>query len=750
VKPQFAQHFSQDWLKEPVIWLDREGRMLESNYSASFLFGYTKEELLTKNIWDIDNQLFQSRWNKLWDEMLAQRFVKIQTKFRRKNESTVPVELYCQHYWLEGKDYMCAIVRDMTDIVSYQEQLWASQSKYEQLLKNLPLAMVVFGQDGKLFLANKTFEQCFGPLSIKVDWKEFLGENLFIKKKCDDLIKSLEPLFRSEVLTWGPELWSFKNSRGEKRQLELNINRSGSEIIFCFDDFTDRLYAESELQKLSEAVNQSKASIVITNKKGEIEYVNPAFLAMTGYTWEEVSGQNPRILQSGLTPPEIFKDLWGTITHGKTWTGEFHNQRKDGSLYWESVNISPIIDKQGHITHYVAVKDDASTRKSTELLLLKAKESAEDASLAKSMFLANMSHEIRTPMNGIMGFTELLLDTVKDTEQRSFLQLIQRSSQSLLMIINDILDISKVEANKVELSNTEFDLIQTVSDAVVLARGKLTDERIRIEWDPTNCPKWVLGDALRFRQVLTNLLGNAVKFTLEGKVTVTGRVLEKAESIWRLEFMVEDTGPGIAENKFDQIFEPFQQADNSITRKYGGTGLGLALSRKLVRLMGGDLRVKSELGKGSCFFFDVCFEEVLLEMKNYNPPEKTESTQLLKPLYLLLCEDNLINQKLATKLLQSMGCTVDVALNGAQGVTLVSQNKYDLILMDLQMPVLDGLSATQKLRLNGCKIPIVAMTANAMQGDREICLSAGMNDYITKPIKRQNLIDVLNKITSIC
>ena len=742
----FSQHFSQDWLREPVAWLNRQGQVRDINLAMDQVFGYSKEDLLKRHLWEIDRGDLQIQWSSLWESMMNHRFVKVNSIFAHQLGHPLHVEIYCQHYWLDGKDYMCAMFRDVSEVIRYQEQLRASQFKFEKLLKTVPLPIAVFSQEGQLFMTNYSFEKIFGKMEIQRNFQDLLSQWLWNDTEKTRLLPLFWPVLSGEIQQIGPELVICKNHQGEARQMELHVTRSGNEFILCLEDLTDRLSAESELRKLSQAVHQSSASIVITNTKAEIEYVNPAFLKLSGYSWEEVKGANPRVLQSGFTPKSVFVALWNTITKGKTWTGEFQNKRKDGSFYWEMVNISPIKNQSGEITHYVAVKDDATTRKHAELLLIEAKRNAEDASLAKSMFLANMSHEIRTPMNGIIGFTDLLLDMVKDPDQHSYLEMIHRSSEALLKIINDILDISKIESNKVELFNVVFDLQQTISDVINLAHTKLRDDSVKIHWENANLPQWVHGDELRFRQVLSNILGNAVKFTTQGSVVLTNSILEQRDQKLHLEFHITDTGPGIPADKLETIFEPFQQADNSITRKFGGTGLGLTLSRKLVQLMGGEIQLKSEEKKGSCFSFDVIFGSVDLESVVPVLPDHEESDHLERKLHLLLCEDNLINQKLAVKILESLGCAVELAGDGATGVEKGLINFYDVILMDLQMPIMDGLTATKKLRSFGCKTPIVAMTANAMQGDREICLASGMNDYVSKPIRRKELIAALRRV----
>ena len=485
-------------------------------------------------------------------------------------------------------------------------------------------------------------------------------------------------------------------------------------------------------------VEQASDGIFIADEAGRYLDVNASGCRLVGYSRDELLNKTiADLLPEGERERHTL--FFQRIMDGETMMGDWLLQRRDGTLLPAEVSAKRLPD--GRLQSIVR---DISERKSSEDELHKAKEAAEAASQAKSRFLANMSHEIRTPMNGIIGMTDLALDTSLTPVQREYLELVKESADSLLGVLNDILDFSRIEAGKMMLQSSVFAIRPLVENSVKSfghqAREKGVEIVSRVAGD---VPERVRGDATRLRQVVVNLVGNALKFTECGTVSLTLELESPAaEGEVVLRFAVSDTGIGIAPNQFEEIFESFSQGDGSITRRYGGTGLGLAISRRLVTMMGGRIWVESVPGAGSIFRFTARFEAV--ENPSLPAAGEVALTSSL-PLRILLAEDNIRSQTVIQGMLEKYDHRVSVVTSGRGALEALEEREFDLVLMDVQMPEMDGISATRAIResdspLLDTDIPIIALTAHAMDGDRERCLAAGMNAYVSKPVRVAELI----------
>ncbi len=544
------------------------------------------------------------------------------------------------------------------------------------------------------------------------------------------------------------------------------------------DDLAARTEAERQIRETTAYLDvyrkivDTHAIVAETDTKGTIVSVNDAFCRISGYSREELIGQNHRILNSGTHTAETWREMYRCVAQGGIWHGELCNRAKNGQLYWVDTTIAPLYKEGGKLRGYFAIRADITSLKI-------AQTQAEAASHSKSEFLANMSHEIRTPMTAILGYTDLLTELgtcehcMNSTQAAQAIEAIQRNGEHLLAIINDILDISKIEADKMTVELMQVDVSEFVTDVLTTMQVKSQAKGLALKCElATTVPQSIVTDPTRLRQILVNLIGNSIKFTEHGEVVL--RLSSDPTQPELLYFAVNDSGIGMTPEQRGRLFQAFEQADTSMTRRFGGTGLGLRISKRLANMLGGDITVESQPGIGSCFTVSIATGTPVGKLMPSNPqPASTARQRLpdgrqsqvaaatghssdqrlpLASIRILLVEDGPDNQRLIMHHLKKAGASVHLACNGKLAVEamtvdghvdgpLATPQPFDLVLMDMQMPEMDGREATSLLRHKGATLPIIALTAHALQGDLQMCLEAGCNSRITKPIDRAHLIE---------
>lgn len=476
-------------------------------------------------------------------------------------------------------------------------------------------------------------------------------------------------------------------------------------------------------------------------------FINPAFTQLTGYPPEEVLGRNCRFLQGRGTEKESVRALRLAIAAGKPITLEFTNHRRDGRRFVNELRMAPVMDETGQLVAYIGIQHDVTARKRAEREAIKARRAAERANQEKSDFLAFMSHEVRTPLHGVMGTLALLLDTALDAEQRAYAETAQRCGATLLHTVNELLDLSRIEAGKLDVHSDPFSLADIVKDVLDLLAPAAAEKGIELSASLDHLlPGQLVGDPSRIRQVLINLTDNAVKFTHRGSVELRIAALPDGH----VGFAVTDTGIGIPPKLRQSLFTRFAQADHA--GEQIGSGLGLAICKRLVALMGGQIAVDSTPGRGSTFFFDLPLAHV--PESGTPPPRIAPQPVVVQPLAgahgrILLAEDGKANQLVAAAILRKAGYTVELARDGAEAAAAAESSDYDLILMDVRMPLMDGYAATRAIRAvpgpRG-RVPIIAMTASVMPGDTERCTAAGMDGHLPKPLGKTELLAAVQRV----
>lgn len=736
--------------------------IIDCNEAALRIFGYhNKEELLQKHPGKLSPPLQEDgsksleKAEEMMDTAICNRSHKYQWRHLHKDGTPFWAEVSITTISLQDKTLLHTIIRDITEKKYEEEQLQLYFRAVSQSIDGICITSL----DGIMQYTNQAWDTMHGYRS-----EEQLGKNLSIHHTDKQLEEDLAMMLQ-EVIRVGHMIQIIGHRKKDTSEFQtltsitalLDKEGNASGFLVISRDITESIDIEQKSRVLSQAVEQNFDGIVLTDLDERILRANTAWANMHGFSDKDslIDQQltifhTPEQNKNELIP--FLRKVWQKGHH----FAEIGHAHQDGSLFPTAMNISQFRDEKNDPIGLLVTARDISRQKDTERSLIRAKEEAEAANQAKGEFLANMSHEIRTPMNGIMGMTRLLMDSSLSPDQKNQLRMVQSSATRLLAIINDILDFSKIEAGKLLLEEVTFSLEEKLDELFTLMAQKAAERHIALKKQiPKEIPTHLIGDPSRLTQILINLVNNGLKFTENGSVSINISLEESTADDCLLRFAIQDTGIGIPKEKQAIIFQSFSQADTSHTRKYGGTGLGLTISSQLCKLMGGKIGVESEEGIGATFWFTSRFK---LPQKTNNKEARNLGTvvqsglsrqEILQGMSILLAEDEFINMTLALALLGQEGLRVTTAVNGREAVERFQKGSFDAILMDIQMPELDGYQATAAIRaherLHAGHVPIIAMTAHAMQGDREKCLAAGMDDYISKPLDPETMFQVIER-----
>lgn len=597
-----------------------------------------------------------------------------------------------------------------------------------------PYCEVLFGYTIDNYLHNNWWEET-----------SFLKEDIILnKEKIKDIVSG-----KSQISP-KPYESKVKCKDGNFKWIEWRDSLSAENTFTSFGvDITKRKSQEIAEFHSDAIINSVDAMVLVSDFNSNVIFCSPSVERMLGYTEEEIMGDNwwKLTYENEHEANKVKESIHNYVYfHIKDFTdiSKRKIRTKNGDYKWIEWQLS-----RGLNDTYISIGTDITNRVATELELKEAKDTAEKSLKVKDEFLANMSHEIRTPLNAVIGFTDLLLETELTIEQREHLETMRNSGEILLSLINNVLDLAKLDSNKVEIEEISFNLHKSLYEVVKLMNLKAKEKKIGLELEiQPDVPEFVLGDPTRIGQILLNLIGNAIKFTDEGSVKISVKSVKDEENESNVYFEIRDTGIGIVSNKISTVFGVFTQAKSDTSRIYGGTGLGLAIVKKLVFLLNGEIKAQSKFGVGSIFKMTIPFKKDLTKIsKGQKEDNSLENTNL--NFKILLVEDNKTNQLLAKTRLERWNCSVDIANNGIEGVKKVQKSMYDIILMDIQMPIMDGYEATKiiknDLTTQVAKIPIIAMTAYTSKKDINRALEVGMNDYIFKPFKKEELLLILKK-----
>jgi two-component system sensor histidine kinase/response regulator len=766
-----------DLAAEAILLIDTEGIVMFVNRAATDMLGRDQEAILGRHVFEFMDEDAQAATEGRGEARRAGQHGSYESRLVDAEGGTIWVQVEASPLYDLAGGYTGSVVMatNLTSRRAAEQSLRVSEARFRSTFERGPSGIAEISIDGRFVHVNPALCKILGYSAEQLTAMTLAD---ICDPDDDDLIG--QPPVDQPHQASTPALTPSEQFHAERRLMHAQgkivwCDVSGSAVLESdgtvayfvthFIEITDQKDFERSLVRSEErwriAFDLAPVGLAELSLDGHFKQVNPALSEILGYSARQLRAMTAAEI-SHPDDVEVVSQMMAELP--RLDVEDFHFTRRFihalGNVVWCVVRAVRIHGTDGATDHFLVGYLDITDRKEFERQLEEMADQANEASQLKSNFLANMSHEIRTPMNGVIGMTELLLETDLDSMQRDYAQTVHSSGEALLTVINDILDFSKIEAGKVDIEDVEFN-VQTIVDSVVdlLARTAEAKGLELVASLDGSVPANVTGDPARVRQVLINLVGNAIKFTQAGHIAVSATKTETVGPDSVLRFEVSDTGEGIPPDKLDLIFHPFVQADMSTSRKFGGTGLGLSISGQLIGLMGGGCGVSSEIGVGSTFWFTIKVgTDAVLERHGVVSPDVAPSRLTAhSPLHagdsgegwLLLAEDNLINQKVAVGMLSSAGYRVDTVVNGVEAVEAVANGAYDAVLMDCQMPDLNGYEATAAIRaLQGSNsfIPIIGVTAGARQEDRRRCLDAGMDAYISKPVIKDALVALVDRI----
>ncbi|WP_374361501.1 PAS domain S-box protein [Pseudoduganella danionis] len=742
-----------DTALDGIITIDSRGTVLAANAAVSRMFGWSSEALIGRNVHVLMPEPYHSKHNQFIADFLATGNAKVigqsrEVTARRADGTTFPIRLAVGQAHTMREQFFVGFVTDISERITMQTELQEREAKYRTLIANIPgvsFRSRVDAEWSKIFISDSVL--------ALTGWgrEEFMSKRVsyadLIHRNDIDAVRTAVTNALEQRVSYSIEYRILRRDGSERWLSESAGGVYGEDgkalwIDGVMLDITASKIQAAEYQGIVMAIRKSLA-VAEFDMQGNILDVNENFEKLTGYSLAELQGKNHKMLcTSDEAVSADYAAFWTKLREGRFQSGEYQRVGKHGKKVWLQAAYNPILDTDGKPWKVVKLAADLAQRKAIEEDLISAKDVAEQASAAKGMFLANMSHEIRTPMNAIIGFTEILLKTELDQKQRGYLKTVKQSARSLLGLLNDILDTAKLERGAIELESRDFSLPELCEQLISTFRIQADAKHIRLDYDySAACPVYIRSDELRLRQILTNILGNAVKFTEQGQVA-----LRVSASAGQLHFVIEDSGIGISADRIDSIFAPFTQADASMSRRFGGTGLGTTIAKQLVDLMDGEIKVSSVLGQGSRFEIRI----PLLVGSGAAATKAVRHTEL-PPLTILIADDVPENLELLRLMLEDKGHTVQAAHGGQAAVQAFEAGQFDVILMDVQMPDVDGLEATRRIlasaAASGRAAPeVVALTASVLSKDRDAAVAAGMRGFATKPVNLAELEDEILRV----